>query len=151
MKKILFASLFVLGAFASASAQNNYPNERYGQRSMEEYYYYPDDNVYYNPYSSNYIYYDQNRWCSGASLPRNFRFNSSGLRVNINYGGNSIWRLNDSHIRQYRNHNNGQYNNNHQRNNSYGNSYPRRNNRQYDNGRSHDQRRNERVHRNGRH
>ena len=151
MKKILLASLLVLGVFVTASAQGYYPNERYGQGSMDEYYYYPEDNVYYNPYSNNYIYYDQNRWCSGTNLPRYFRFNNSGLRVTINYRGNSIWRLNDNHIRQYRNHNNGQYNNSHQRNNSYGNSYPRNNNRRYDNGRSHNQRRNERGHRNGRH
>ena len=153
MKKILFASLFVLGVFATASAQNYYPNERYGQRSADEYYYYPEDNVYYNSNSNNYVYYDQNRWCSGPSLPRNFRFNNSGLRVSINYGGNSIWRLNDSHMRQYRNNNYGQFNNNnnHQRNNSYGNSYPGRNNRRYDIGRSQNQRRNGGGHRNARH
>lgn len=151
MKKILFASLFVLAVFASASAQNYYPHERYGQRPMDEYYYYPEDNVYYNPYSNNYIYYDQNRWYSNASLPRYLRFNSSGVRVTLNHGGNDIWRSNDAHIRQYRNNNNGQYNNNHQQNNGYGNSYPGRNNRRFDMGRSQNQRRNERGYRNDRH
>ena len=147
MKKILFLSFLALGGFITASAQSYYPDDRYAQQQTDEYYYYPEDNVYYYPSTNNYIYYDQNRWCSGQSLPRYFRFNNSGFRVSINYRGNSIWQLNNNHIRQYRNYNNGysnnnygRYNNNYQRRNSYGNSYPGKNNRNY-NERSYNQKR----------
>lgn len=120
MKKTLFVSLLAIGAFLSSSAQNYpvYPPQGYPQNggypqqpAADQYYYYPDANVYYYPYANNYIYYDQNRWCQASYLPDYMRFNNSAPRVVINYRGRSIWDLNNEHLRQYRNYNNGYYNN----------------------------------------
>ena len=147
MKKIILVSLLAVGGFAIASAQRYYPNDRNSQLSTDQYYYYPDDNVYYYPHTNNYIYYDQNRWCSSPNLPNYFRFNNSGVRISINYRGNSIWRLNNDHVRQYRGYNDVHSNANYRRNGRHVYSNPGRDNHQYN-----DRRRNQRNNRrNGRH
>lgn len=143
-----------MGGWMAVSAQGYYPNDRYSNQSADLYYYYPDDNVYYYPYTNNYIYYDQNRWCSSPNLPGYLRFNRAGLRVNINYRGNSVWSLNNDHMSQYRSHNNGYYNDNrYRRDNHFGNSghgrNDRYNNQRNDHGRNWDRHGNGR--RNGRH
>jgi len=96
MKKAIFiALLFVcLGNLASAQTDTS---------GRQTYYYYPGQNVYFNPKNNNYLYYDtiSSNWKTVNLLPPMYNINNQTLKDVVYYNGPDVWMENAAHIKQY--------------------------------------------------
>src|SRR4051812_8847362 len=99
MKRIILAVLLVTGITAACSAQTSTTTTT---TTSHTYRYYPDVNVYYEPSSSNYWYWDQstNAWVSGTTLPDNVSVTKHKYKT-FNYTGTDPWRDEDI-IKKYK-------------------------------------------------
>jgi uncharacterized membrane protein YgcG len=93
-----------------AQQQNQYTqqqnqNQQYAQpvqqySDQQNFYYYPDANVYYNPACNNYIYNDGTTWLTVNVLPYNIRINNLP-RVMVYHRGPQVWLDNRFHRDNY--------------------------------------------------
>lgn len=115
MKKIYLTAAFIAASFSiyqSASAQVSIHINLGGSRpqaqpiiydNADEYYYYPDLNVYFNLASHRYMYMDGNHWLNATQMPvayRNYNMNNM-RRVSINQ--HDAYLQNDRHRQLYNN------------------------------------------------
>lgn len=120
MKKIFFLSVLAVGMTVTSFAQGHHYDDHYNQAyAQNQYYYYPEANVYYNPAGNNYSYYDQGNWHTDQNLPRTIILGANPHRVPVTYQGNAVWNDNHLHRQQY-----GNYNNGYGSYNQYGNAAP---------------------------
>src|SRR6478736_999013 len=97
MKKIITV---LLGAVLTATAVNAQTDS-----TAIEYRFYPEANVYYNPVTKNYSWFDQNKasWTTGLQLPLSMKIKNEATFNTIRYPGTDIWSSNPDHIKQYGN------------------------------------------------
>src|ERR1700730_1746602 len=91
MKKIIFFLLLVTGIQTTQSLQ--------AQRV--KYYYYPSSNVYYNPATREYVYYNNSTWTPVRTLPGTIRVEHT-RRYMVYHDGPDVWTDNEQHMRKYR-------------------------------------------------
>lgn len=70
-----------------------------------EYRFYPEANVYYNPVTKNYSWFDQNKanWTTGLQLPLSYKIKNEATFNTIRYPGTDVWASNPDHIKMYNN------------------------------------------------
>ena len=95
MKKIFTLLLIACTWAAAANAQTD--------TTTVEYRYYPGSNVYYNPQTKTYSWFDQNqaKWTTGIALPISFKMKKKAAYNVIRYSGDDIWTANPDHIKMY--------------------------------------------------
>ena len=91
MKKIIFLLALAIGIQATGSL--------HAQRV--KYYYYPSANVYYNPVTGQYVYYNNNTWTPVRTLPTTIRVVHT-QRYIVYHNGPEIWMDNAEHMRKYK-------------------------------------------------
>jgi hypothetical protein len=91
MKKIL--TVLCIAGFMMAGHQ--------AQAQRVRYYYYPDENVYFNPRTNSYVYYDNRNWSTVNRLPGTVVIRPHERRVVVYSSGRDVWRDNDRHRRLY--------------------------------------------------
>lgn len=89
---VMFAGIF------TATASNAQVDS-----SQTEYRFYPEANVYFNPKTKTYSWFDQGttKWTTGIQLPLNFKIKNEATFNTIRYPGTDIWSSNPDHIRTY--------------------------------------------------
>jgi hypothetical protein len=100
MKKLTVSLTFVIAmlfAVQTANAQPPY-GRAYGHH---KYYYYPERNVYYDPYASQYYYNTGTSWSATATLPSGFSISLGSPRTVIYSNGRDPWYDNSMHVRRY--------------------------------------------------
>lgn len=72
-----------------------------------DYRYYPEVNVYFNPKTRTYSWFDQNSatWTTGVQLPASLKVRNEATFNTIRYPGTDIWSANPDHIKIYGNKN----------------------------------------------
>ena len=73
----------------------------YNQDRRLGYYYYPGVNVYFSPFTHQYIYQYNGGWVSGEILPHGVIINEPYTQVYCNLGEN-IWVYNRAHLETFR-------------------------------------------------
>ncbi len=73
----------------------------YNQARRQGYYYYPNVNVYFSPFTHLYIYQFNGGWVSGEVLPHGITINEPYTQVYCNVGEN-IWLYNRAHTEEFR-------------------------------------------------
>src|SRR5438105_6952379 len=100
MKRILLALalLFALGSTTKLAAQE----------TRVRFYYYPSTNVYYNPASDQYWYYDDvsTTWTEVKTLPTTITLTKTP-RYTVYYNGEDVWKDNATHMQKYKARKNG--------------------------------------------
>ena len=94
MKKIMIALFF----FAAVIAGNT------AQAQQLRFYYYPKANVYYDPASRQYIYYDNSNWTTVQTLPSTIIVKDVP-RVTVYSKTPQVWQMNAEHKEKYKNYN----------------------------------------------
>jgi hypothetical protein len=106
MKKLLVFIPICLSLFVSRlNAQQT--NDSLTQQM--KFYYYPSSNVYYNPSTSDYWYYDDatSNWTSVRELPSTIHLVKSP-RYLVYHSDADIWKDNAMHLKKYKVKKNGQ-------------------------------------------
>ena len=91
MKKIIFFLVLAIGIQAAGSL--------HAQRV--KYYYYPSSNVYYNPGTGQYVYYENNTWTPVKTLPTTIRVTHTPRYV-VYHNGPDVWMDNPVHVKKYK-------------------------------------------------
>ena len=95
MKRIILALalLFALGSTTKLAAQE----------TRVRFYYYPSTNVYYNPASDQYWYYDDvsTTWTEVKTLPTTITLTKTP-RYTVYYNGEDVWKDNATHMQKYK-------------------------------------------------
>jgi len=99
MKKIMTLLIAAFFTGMAAIAQTD--------TSAIEYRYYPEANVYFNPGTKTYSWFDQSssKWTTGIQLPASLRIRNEATFNTIRYPGTDIWASNPDHIKMYGNKN----------------------------------------------
>jgi hypothetical protein len=68
-----------------------------------QFYYYPSSNVYYDPTSKNYWYWDNtgSQWTSVTELPSTIQLEKTN-RVIVYHNGTDVWKDNTTHLKKYK-------------------------------------------------
>jgi len=102
MKKMIMmlaGALFVtVFAINTASAQPPHA-KAYGHH---KFYYYPERNVYYDPYVSRYYYSEGTTWSASATLPGGLTLSVGSPKVIVYHDGPEVWYDNPVHIVKYK-------------------------------------------------
>jgi hypothetical protein len=132
MKKIILPLIIATLSFGAAVAQTD------SSRSTTGYRYYPEANVYFNPGSNQYSWYDSgtSTWTTGATLPSSVKITNRNKYNSIQYKGSDVWSANADHRKMYtpNNNNTGNDSNGNRRNNGNGNNNPTGNGTNNNNG-----------------
>ncbi|RYD78512.1 MAG: hypothetical protein EOP53_11090 [Sphingobacteriales bacterium] len=100
MKKImmLFTAVAFTGLIANAQTDT----------TGIDYRYYPESNIYFNPQTKTYSWFDQTKasWTTGVQLPSSMQIKNEKSFNTIKYPGTDIWIANPDHIKTYGNKNN---------------------------------------------
>jgi len=95
MKKIILALvlIFTLGSCAKLAAQE----------TKVRFYYYPASNIYFNPESNQYWYYDDvnANWVEVKTLPTAVVLTKTP-RYTVYYNGEDVWKDNPAHMQKYK-------------------------------------------------
>ncbi len=95
MKRIILALalLFALGTTTKLTAQE----------VRTRFYYYPSSNVYYNPATTQYWYYDDvsTTWTEVKTLPTTITITKTP-RYTVYYNGEDVWKDNTAHMQKYK-------------------------------------------------
>ena len=98
MKKILLAMIVCLSLLAGkqSAAQDTVVQQT-------KYYYYPSSNVYFNPATNDYWYYDEpsTTWTSVKELPSTMTLVRSP-RYLVYYKGTDVWKDNPAHVKKFK-------------------------------------------------
>ena len=90
----LFATVFAIN---TASAQPPWA-KAYGHH---KFYYYPERNVYYDPYVSRYYYNTGTSWSASATFPGGLSLSIGSPRVVVYHDGPEVWYDNAVHVERY--------------------------------------------------
>ena len=73
-----------------------------------KYYYYPSSNIYYNPATNEYWYFDDvsTTWMEVKTLPSTITFTKTP-KYTVYYNGADVWKDNATHKKKYKVKNNG--------------------------------------------
>ena len=102
MKKILMTlSCTILAiVFASNTASAQPPHAKaYGHH---KFYYYPERNVYFDPYVRRYHYNEGTTWSASATLPGGLLLSAGSPRVIVYHDGPEVWYDNPVHVVKYK-------------------------------------------------
>jgi hypothetical protein len=91
MKKIIIFLVLAIGIQSAESL--------HAQRV--KYYYYPSSNVYYNPSTREYVYFNNNTWTPVTTLPGTIRVQNT-RRYMVYHNGPDVWTDNEQHMKKYR-------------------------------------------------
>ncbi len=95
MKRIILALalLFALGSTTKIAAQE----------TRVKFYYYPSTNIYYNPSTGEYWYYNDlsTTWTEVKILPTTITFTKTP-RYTVYYNGTDVWKDNTAHMQKYK-------------------------------------------------
>jgi hypothetical protein len=104
MKRIFLALslLFALGTSIRAFAQQPVP-QPVTKETRTTFYYYPQSNIYYNPGSTEYWYYDDvsATWTQVKELPTTIVLTKTP-RYTVYYNGSDVWKDNAEHMKKYK-------------------------------------------------
>jgi len=102
MKKILLA-LTLVGSLAVCAQQQPPPPP-----AKVKFYYYPSSNIYYNPATNEYWYYDNPTvtWMEVRELPPTITFTKTP-KYTVYYNGQDVWKDNATHKKKYKAKDNG--------------------------------------------
>ena len=91
MKKMIVAVLLFTAFSTGTQAQND--------TTRKTFYFYPEVNVYYNPATMDYYYYDSTatRWNTGKDLPKHYNIGAKDKYETIYYNGTDVWLSNPDH------------------------------------------------------
>lgn len=104
MKKLTVALLYLCFLFVANTASAQPP---YGRANgHHKFYYYPERNVYYDPYASTYYYNSGSAWSATATLPSGFQISVGSPRVVVYHNSPQVWYDNRIHVRKYRDNDN---------------------------------------------
>lgn len=96
MKRIILglALILTLGSATKLAAQ---------EIQRVRFYYYPSSNIYYNPATDQYWYYDDVRttWTEVKTLPTTITI-SKTPRYTVYYNGEDVWKDNAVHLKKYK-------------------------------------------------
>ncbi|RYY72167.1 MAG: hypothetical protein EOO13_00495 [Chitinophagaceae bacterium] len=95
MKKTIIIFSFFIAASLAVHAQ--------ADSSGTNYRFYPEVNVYFNPNTKTYSWFDQNRssWTTGIQLPLSMKVKDENTFNTIRYEGTDVWSANADHIKIY--------------------------------------------------
>lgn len=100
MKKLKALLVAVLLMFTAGVAVAQPPHAKaYGKK---KFYYYPQQNVYYDPVSAVYIYNNGPQWTSVAVLPPSLVISVGAPRVMVYHQGPEVWYDNPVHVVKYK-------------------------------------------------
>lgn len=109
MKKIISIALISCGLVFSAGlkAQQTTTTTTSTQDSTQ-FYYYPSSNVYLNPATNQYWYYDtgSSTWVSAQQLPSTITLVKEPVYT-VYYNGTDVWKDNAEHMKKYKVNKNG--------------------------------------------
>ena len=100
MKKIILAIALLLAIGSSVSAQTTTTTTT---TTRTRYYYYPSSNVYFNPTTNEYWYYDDGttNWTLVKALPATITLGKTP-RYTVYYDGADVWKDNAAHKQKYK-------------------------------------------------
>ena len=105
MKKIIMAIalLFAIGLTLSAQQPTQQPTQPTQQDQQTKFFYYPSSNIYYNPATSEYWYYDEptTKWMEVKTLPETITVEKTPVVV-VYYNGEDVWKDNAEHLKKYK-------------------------------------------------
>ena len=95
MKRIVLALALLLALGSSTRL--------IAQETRVRFYYYPENNIYYNPTNSEYWYYDDvsATWTQVKTLPTTIVLTKSP-RYTVYYNGEDVWKDNSMHMKKYK-------------------------------------------------
>jgi hypothetical protein len=95
MKKIIAFILILTIAGTELQAQSD--------TTKKVYYYYPLANVYYNPATMDYYFYDTktSSWITDKELPKMIDIGSKDRYETVYYNGQEVWLANPEHRKSY--------------------------------------------------
>ena len=111
MKKILVLCLCFF-AYTAVKAQDTTTTTTttttHHQAKQMQFYYYPSSNVYYDPTSKNYWYWDDasSQWTSVAELPTTVHLVKTD-KVTVYHSDPDVWKDNATHLKKYKTKKNG--------------------------------------------
>ena len=96
MKKAIFIALLFV-------CLGNITNAQSDTTGKQMYYYYPEQNVYFNQKSNNYLYFDStsSNWKTVNLLPSTYKITTQTPKDVVYYNGTDVWMENAAHIKQY--------------------------------------------------
>lgn len=97
MNKLVIVLVLACGFFFSQSAN--------AQRTR--YYYYPDQDVYYNPGARTYTWNDNGHWNTGRQMPENMHVDRRAKHVTVYHQNPNVWEDHDMHRKKYGRHEDG--------------------------------------------
>ena len=70
-----------------------------------EYRFYPESNVYFNPQTKTYSWFEQKSatWTTGVKLPMELKIKNENTFNTVRYPGTDVWSSNPDHIKLYGN------------------------------------------------
>jgi hypothetical protein len=105
MKKIIMAIalLFAIGLTLSAQQPTPQPTQPTQQDQQTKFFYYPSSNIYYNPTTSQYWYYDEptTKWMEVKTLPETITVEKTPVVI-VYYSGEDVWKDNATHQKKYK-------------------------------------------------
>jgi hypothetical protein len=106
MKQIILALMLFVAFGSSMKAQE--PAKVTTTTQRIRYYYYPSSNVYYNPTTGDYWYYDNGTtaWVDVKTLPTTITITKTP-RYTVYYNGTDVWKDNAVHEKKYKTKSNG--------------------------------------------
>ncbi|MGZ3853801.1 MAG: hypothetical protein ACXVLT_04875 [Flavisolibacter sp.] len=110
MKKILVLCLcfFAYSAVKAQETTTTTTTTTQHQAKQMQFYYYPSSNVYYDPTSKNYWYWDDasSQWTSVAELPTTVHLVKTD-KVTVYHSDPDVWKDNAAHLKKYKTKKNG--------------------------------------------
>ena len=101
MKKFICALSLLIGLACSTQVIGQVNQMQSTERVR--FYYYPSSNVYYNPTTNEYWYYDKptTKWVEVTTLPTTITVTKTP-RYTIYYKGEDVWKDNAMHQKKYK-------------------------------------------------
>lgn len=100
MKKIKAIGIAIVLIFSVGALSAQPPHAKaYGKK---KFYYYPQQNVYFDPVASLYIYHNGPSWSSVSVLPPSLVISVGAPRVLVYHEGPEIWYDNPAHVVKYK-------------------------------------------------
>ncbi len=98
--KLFLMQLVAMVCFTAFTATAQPPHAKaYGHH---KFYYYPERNVYYDPYATTYYYNSGSTWSATATLPSGLSISVGSPRYIVYHDGPEVWYDNRVHMERYR-------------------------------------------------
>jgi hypothetical protein len=102
MKQIILAFVLFVAFGSTLKAQETRTTTTTTTQRIR-YYYYPSSNIYYNPSTGDYWYYDDGTtaWVDVKTLPSTITITKSP-KYTVYYNGTDVWKDNSMHQKKYK-------------------------------------------------